>query len=102
VADLDEVVARRRLDLAPLLVGRGGRDHLAERLLLHPGEEALGDVELDVGLEERDADVAQGVIDVRLASSALPVSLCFAARNPLVTASSMGNVSFGCGRGVIT
>src|SRR5256885_9943875 len=41
------------------------RHHLAEGLLLHPGEETLGDVELDVRLQQRDADVAQGVVDVR-------------------------------------
>jgi len=65
VADLDEVVARRDLQLLAFLVGDAGRHHLTEGLLLHPGEETLGDVELDVRLQQRDADVAQGVVDVR-------------------------------------
>jgi len=65
VADLDEVIARSRLQLAALAVGDRGRHHLAERLLLDAGEKALGDVELDVRLQQRDADVAQRIVDVR-------------------------------------
>ncbi len=60
------MIARRDLELLALLVGDAGRDHLAQRLLLDAGEKTLGDVELDVRLQQRDADVAQGVVDVGL------------------------------------
>ena len=36
----------------------------AHRLVLHVGDEGLGDGELDVGLEEGEADLAEGVGDV--------------------------------------
>ena len=62
VADLDEVVLRRdphdallRLDL--------GLDDLADRLLADARDEALHHLERDVRLEQRDADVAQRVVD---------------------------------------
>ena len=49
-------------DLDLLALGPGAQlDRLAERLLLDPGEEGLGDLELDVGLEQRHAHVAQRV-----------------------------------------
>jgi hypothetical protein len=35
-------------------------------LLFDPGEEVLDDVELDVGFEQRQADVAQRLLDVVL------------------------------------
>ena len=63
VADLDEVVAGGDLALLPRLVGDGGLDDLADGLLAHAGDELLHDVEGDVGLEERDADVAQRLVD---------------------------------------
>ena len=52
-----------RLPFLPL----GARaDDLAERLLLDAGEERLDDAELDVGLEQREAHLAQRGLDVLL------------------------------------
>src|SRR5690606_26049141 len=47
-------------------VGDGGLDDLPDRLLLDARQELLGDVELDVGLQEGEANVAQGLIEVLL------------------------------------
>src|ERR1019366_4553762 len=66
VADLDEDVARRDLrDLAVLALALDAND-LAERLLLDAGEERLDDAELHVGLEQREAHLAQRGLDVLL------------------------------------
>ena len=48
------------LDLDAALQG------LADRLLLHPGEEGLDDADLDVGLEQAEPDLSQGGVDVAL------------------------------------
>jgi hypothetical protein len=42
----------------------------ADRLLLHPGDQVAGHLEVDVGLEQRDAHLAQGRLDVGLAELA--------------------------------
>ena len=58
-------------DLDELLVGReGAQDILAHRLRLHPLDEVLGDLEVDVGFEQRHAHVAQRLLDVRLGDPA--------------------------------
>jgi hypothetical protein len=62
VADLDEVVLRRDPDGTPLRLDLG-LDDLADGLLAHARDEPLHDVEGDVRLEERDADVPEGVVD---------------------------------------
>src|ERR671933_882649 len=56
VDDLDDLLAR--VELA---------DHLgAHRALLHGRRELLDDLEVDVGLEQREADLAHGLVDVVL------------------------------------
>ena len=52
-------------DLDDLLAGFDRLEHvLAEGLFLHLGDEVLGDAEFDVGLQQGDADFAEGVGDV--------------------------------------
>ena len=54
-------------DLDDLFAGFDRLHHVfAHRLVLHPGDEVLGDAELDIGLEQGDADLAQRVGDVFL------------------------------------
>ena len=76
--DLDQLVAD---DLDDLLGGRKRREHfLAHGLLLDVFDELLDDAEIDVGLEQRHADFAQGGFHV------LGRELAFAAQvleNPL-------------------
>ena len=71
----DEVAAGAAHQLGQLLVdelhdllARVQRlEHLgAERALLHRGGELLDDLEVDVGLEQRQADLAHGLVDVVL------------------------------------
>ncbi len=51
-----------------LLAGGDAAEHLlAQRLFLDAGDEVLRDGEIDVRLEQRHADLAQGVGDIRLA-----------------------------------
>src|SRR5581483_9757745 len=51
-------------DLHDLLSGRKALRHLlAERTLLHGGGELLDDAEIDVGFEQREADLAHGFRD---------------------------------------
>ncbi len=38
-------------------------DVVAERLGLHPRDEVLDDLEVDVGLEEREADLTHSLVD---------------------------------------
>jgi hypothetical protein len=79
VADLDEVVLGS--DLQGPLAGLHLRlDHLADGLLADAGDEALHDLERDVRLEERDADVPQRVVhhlggDLRAALELVPGGL---------------------------
>jgi hypothetical protein len=56
VDDLDDLLARIQLAL----------DLRAEGPLLDPARELLDDLEVDVGLEEREADLAHGPVDVVL------------------------------------
>ena len=87
VADLDELVGGR--DLVRLaLVLDAGLDRLPERLLLDAGEEALDHAELHVGLEQRQAHLAQRGLDVFSLSSVSPARRFWASRNPLVSASN--------------
>ena len=66
VADLHEDVAGRHLDGLAILTLGADTDDLAQRLLLHARQERLDDAELDVGLEQRQAHLAQGRVDVLL------------------------------------
>ena len=52
--------------------GEALEDFLAGGLGAHALQEILGDLEVDVGLEEGEADLAQGGIDVRLGQGPLP------------------------------
>ncbi len=52
--------------VSPVLALRADPDDLAEGLLLHAREEGLDDAELDVGLEQREAHLAEGGLDVLL------------------------------------
>ena len=62
-ADLDEMLARRDSDLAAGSILDACRDLLAETALFDLREERPRDVEVDVGLQQRHADVAQGIVD---------------------------------------
>ena len=54
-------------DLHDLLAGRQALQHLgAERACLHAHEELLDDLEVDVGLEQREADLAQRLVEILL------------------------------------
>ena len=65
----DELVADDFDDL--LGGGEGGGDFGAEGLGADVFDEVAGDVEVDVGLEEGDADLAEGVVDVLVGEGAL-------------------------------
>ena len=68
-------------DLHDLLAGRQALHHLgAERALLDPREELLDDLEVDVRLEQREADLAQSLLEVLLGEHAAPAE---AAEDPL-------------------
>src|SRR5690606_7808780 len=57
----------------PLVGLEGHQDLRADRLLLHAPRELAGDLEVDVGLQQRDAHLAQGRLHVRLGeASAAP------------------------------
>ena len=59
-------------DLDDLLAGVELADDVgAERALLHPRGEVLDDAEVDVGLEQREADLAHGLVDVVLGQRAV-------------------------------
>jgi hypothetical protein len=61
---LDELLAH---DLDDLLAGREALGDLgAERALLHPGDEVADDRDVDVGLEQRESDLARDLVDVLL------------------------------------
>ena len=52
-------------DLHHLLAGGEALHHLfGQRALAHPREEVVGDLDRDVGLEQRGAHVGQGVVDL--------------------------------------
>ena len=58
-------------DFDDLLPGLDAGDHLfAERLILHAGDELLGDLEIDIRIEQRHAHLAQRLGDVRFADLA--------------------------------
>ena len=60
-------------DLHDLLAGGEAlEDVLAERTLLHRGGEVPRDLEVDVGLEEREADLAHRLGDGLLVEAAAP------------------------------
>jgi len=66
------VIARRHLAL--VVAGAGDDlDDLAEGLLLDPADEAADDLEVDVRLQQRDADVPQRLVDVLLGQFPLPL-----------------------------
>jgi hypothetical protein len=79
LADPDEVLARRDPMGAAAGVLHPGFDLLPQAALLHASQEILHHLEVDVGLEQRHANVAQGLVDVLLGE--LPNS-----REPLVCA----------------
>jgi hypothetical protein len=60
-------------DLDDLLAGREARRDLgAHRPLPHLGHEVAHDAEVDVRLEQREADLAHRLLDVLLAQPSLP------------------------------
>ena len=63
LADLDERLLRRDLDRPVVLAAGAELDLLAERRLLDPLEQGLGDAEVHVGLEQAHAHVAQRLVD---------------------------------------
>jgi hypothetical protein len=59
-------------DLHHLLAGRQAVEHVrSHRPLLDAGDEILDDAEVDVGLEQREPDLAHRLVDVVLAQPAL-------------------------------
>ena len=52
-------------DLHDLLAGREALQHLlAERALAHVSDEVADDLEVDIGLEQREPDLAHGARDL--------------------------------------
>jgi hypothetical protein len=70
---------RRQLlvdDLHDLLAGvEPLQDVLAARTLLDLGDKVLDDLEVDVGLEQREADLAHGLRDLLVVETALPAEV---------------------------
>ncbi len=63
-------------DLHHLLAGREAPEHvLAQRALAHVGDEALDDLEVDVRLEQREADLAHRARDRLLVERAAPAKV---------------------------
>ena len=63
-------------DFDDLLAGRDAAQNFRpERLLLDPCDEILGDLEMDVRLQQRQPDLAHGVVDVPLADCAVPAQV---------------------------
>src|SRR5438270_9069329 len=55
-----------------LLARRDAAQHFfAERLFFDPSDELLGDLEIHIGFQQREADLAQRVIDVGFADRAM-------------------------------
>ena len=72
-SSLDQFVAD---DLHHLLGRRQrGHDLLAHRLLADVVDQVLDDLEVDVGLQQRQADLAQRLVDVLLGQLALPAEI---------------------------
>ena len=78
MADLDEVIAGRDFEsrghsrhVSPGL----DLDHLAQTSLPHLAQEGLDDPQVDVGLQEGDPDLAQGLGDVLLAQDRTALEL---------------------------
>src|SRR5690606_22652472 len=65
VANLDELLARAH-SVRGAAVANARLDRLPERLALDAGEKPLDDPELDIGLQERETDLAQRGLDVVL------------------------------------
>ena len=66
--ELDELLVD---DLHDLLTGRQALEDVgADRALADPGDEVPDDLEVDVGLEQRQPDLAHRGVDVRLADAA--------------------------------
>ena len=65
LANLDEVLARRDADLATGSILDARLDLFAEATLLDAGQKRTGHAEVDVGLEQRHADVAKRLVDAR-------------------------------------
>ena len=54
-------------NLHDLLTGRDAAQHFfAQRLFLDARDESLRDLEIDIGFEQREADLPQRIVDVRL------------------------------------
>ena len=63
-------------DFDDLLPGGHAAQHvLPERLVLDPRDERLGDLEVDVRLQQRQPHLAHGVVDVRLRDRAMPAQV---------------------------
>ena len=67
-SSVDELVVDDLHDL--LARAQAGQDLRADRLLADPADEVLHDLEVDVGLEQRQPDLAHRRIDVGLADAA--------------------------------
>ena len=70
--------------LHDLLAGTEALQHLlAERPLPHLGDEALDDLEVDIGLEQRQANLTHGARDRRLVEWAAPPEIAERALKPV-------------------
>jgi hypothetical protein len=71
--DLHEFIVE---DFHDLLAGRDGAQHLrTDGLRLHGGDEVFGDLEIDIGLQQRHADVLHRIGDVGFADLGLAAEL---------------------------
>ena len=96
----DQLVAHHLEHL--LIGGQAAEDLGAERLLLHPVDERLHHLEVDVRLEQRHADLAGGGGDVLLADAPLGAEIAEDALETLLQAFEHESLSrsgsgLGCG-----
>jgi hypothetical protein len=63
-------------NLYDLLPRRNGTQNLlTQRLVLDLGDEVFRDLIMDIGLEQRQADLAQGISDVCLRDAPMPAEI---------------------------
>ena len=71
-------------DLHHLLPGREAlQDLRPQSALLHVRDELAHDLEVDVGLEQRETDLAHGLVDIGLAQLAVAAQLAERALQPI-------------------
>ena len=63
-------------NLNDLLTGRDAAQHfLAQRLFFDPRDEILRDLEINIRLQQREAHLPHGIVDIRFADRAMPAQI---------------------------